>query len=80
MDGKEQATGDKDPRISEADRSKETEICNKEEISGMESAIVDCKESGKEQYLVLGDIHQFNPDVTFLSAGILADYISRLTH
>ena len=36
-------------------------------------------ESGKEHYLVLGDIHSLNTDQTFLSAAILAEYIERIT-
>lgn len=36
-------------------------------------------ESGKEHYLILGDIHSLNADQTFLSAATLAEYIEKIT-
>jgi len=35
--------------------------------------------SDQELFLVLNDIHEFNPDSLFLSAGTLARYIVKLT-
>jgi hypothetical protein len=46
-------------------------------ISDLEERV--SSESGREHYLVLGDIHTLNADQTFLSAAILADYIERIT-
>lgn len=36
------------------------------------------QESGQEIYLVLNDIHEFNPNDVYLSADILARYIVRM--
>lgn len=36
-------------------------------------------ETGQEYYFILTDIHQFNAEQSFLSAGTLAEYIVRIT-
>jgi len=36
-------------------------------------------ETGQEHYLVLTEIHEFNADHAFLSAGKLAQYIEKIT-
>lgn len=46
-------------------------------ISDMEERI--SAETGQEQYLVLTEIHDFNADQAFLSAGTLAQYIEKVT-
>lgn len=46
-------------------------------ISDLEERV--SSESGKEQYLVLGEIHSLNADQTFLSADILGEYIEGIT-
>lgn len=37
------------------------------------------RENGEDVYLILSDIHEFNVDSSFLSAGILARYVAKLT-
>lgn len=46
-------------------------------ISDMEERVSD--ESGQEYYLILTEIHEFNSDEAFLSAGTLAQYIEKIT-
>ena len=46
-------------------------------ISDMEERV--SAVTGKEQYLVLTEIHEFNADQAFLSAGTLARYIEKIT-
>lgn len=36
-------------------------------------------EVGAEHYLILTEIHEANADQAFLSAGVLADYIEKIT-
>lgn len=36
-------------------------------------------ETGTEHYLILTEIHEANADQAFLSAGVLAEYIEKLT-
>jgi hypothetical protein len=46
-------------------------------ISDMEERV--SAVTGQEQYLVLTEIHEFNADQAFLSAGTLARYIEKIT-
>jgi hypothetical protein len=46
-------------------------------ISDMEERIG--AETGQEHYLVLTEIHEFNAEQAFLSAGTLAQYIEKIT-
>lgn len=46
-------------------------------ISDMEERVSD--ESGQDHYLILTDIHEFNAEEAFLSAGTLAHYIEKIT-
>jgi hypothetical protein len=46
-------------------------------ISDMEERM--SAETGQEHYLVLTEIHEFNADQAFLSAGKLAQYIEKIT-
>ena len=46
-------------------------------ISDMEERVSDA--AGQEHYLILTDIHDFNAEQSFLSAGTLAQYIEKLT-
>lgn len=36
--------------------------------------------TGKEIYLLIDEIHAFNPEDTFLTVQVLTDYIDRLVH
>ena len=36
------------------------------------------EQTGKEIYLLIDDVHAFNPEDTFLTVGVLADYIEHL--
>ena len=36
-------------------------------------------ESGKEHFLILTEIHEANADQAFLSAGVLAEYVQKIT-
>ena len=46
-------------------------------ISDLEERVSD--ETGHEHYLVLNEIHEFNAEQAFLSAGTLAQYIEKIT-
>ena len=46
-------------------------------ISELEERVSD--ETGTEHYLILTEIHEANADQAFLSAGVLAAYIEKLT-
>ena len=46
-------------------------------ISDLEERV--SAETDKEHYLILTDIHEFNAEQTFLSAGTLAQYVSKMT-
>ena len=46
-------------------------------ISDMEERVSD--ESGQDHYLILSDIHEFNAEEAFLSAGTLAQYIEKIS-
>ncbi len=46
-------------------------------ISDMEERVSD--ESGEDHYLILTEIHEFNSEEAFLSAGTLAQYIEKIT-
>jgi len=46
-------------------------------ISDLEERV--SAETGKEHYLILTEIHEFNADQAFLSAGTLAQYIEKIT-
>ena len=46
-------------------------------ISDLEERI--SEETGTEHYLILTDIHEANADQAFLSAGVLAAYIEKIT-
>ncbi len=46
-------------------------------ISDLEERV--SAETGQEYYLVLTEIHEFNADQAFLSAGTLAQYIEKIT-
>jgi len=46
-------------------------------VSDMEERV--SAETGQELYLVLTEIHEFNADQAFLSAGTLAQYIDKIT-
>jgi hypothetical protein len=46
-------------------------------ISDMEERVSD--ESGEDHYLILTEIHEFNAEEAFLSAGTLAQYIEKIT-
>ena len=43
----------------------------------MEERVSD--ESGQDHYLILTDIHEFNAEEAFLSAGTLAQYIEKIS-
>ena len=45
-------------------------------ISDLEERL--CDATGKDLFLVLNDIHEFNSEQTFLSIGILSDFIQQL--
>ena len=36
-------------------------------------------EAGKEHFLILTEIHEANADQAFLSAGVLAEYVQKIT-
>lgn len=46
-------------------------------ISDLEERI--SAETGMEHYLILTDIHEANADQAFLSAGVLAAYVEKIT-
>lgn len=46
-------------------------------ISDMEERV--SAETGREHYLILTDIHDFNTEQAFLSAGTLSRYIEKIT-
>lgn len=46
-------------------------------ISDLEERVSEA--TGQEQYLVLTEIHDFNADQAFLSAGTLAEYVAKIT-
>lgn len=46
-------------------------------ISDLEERV--SAETGTEHYLILTEIHEANADQAFLSAGVLAEYIEKLT-
>lgn len=46
-------------------------------ISDLEERV--SAETDQEHYLILTDIHEFNAEQTFLSAGTLAQYIAKIT-
>lgn len=46
-------------------------------ISDMEERV--SNESGQEIYLILTEVHEFNSEEAFLSAGTLAQYIEKIT-
>jgi len=46
-------------------------------ISDLEERI--SAESGKEYFLILTEIHEANADQAFLSAGVLAEYVQKIT-
>lgn len=46
-------------------------------ISDLEERV--SAETDQEHYLILADIHEFNAEQTFLSAGTLAQYIAKIT-
>lgn len=46
-------------------------------ISDLEERI--SAESGKEHFLILTEIHEANADQAFLSAGVLAEYVQKIT-
>jgi acyl carrier protein len=37
------------------------------------------KEAGKELFLVLNDIHEYNPESAYLTAGTVAGYLAKLS-
>ena len=46
-------------------------------ISDLEERV--SAESGKEHFLILTEIHEANADQAFLSAGVLAEYVQKIT-
>lgn len=46
-------------------------------ISDMEERVSD--EAGEDHYLILTEIHEFNAEEAFLSAGTLAQYIEKIS-
>lgn len=46
-------------------------------VSDMEERV--SEETGADHYLILTEIHEFNAEQSFLSAGTLASYIEKIT-